>query len=248
MQLLSSLTGASRNALPHPSALSILIAGYQRNPHSLSSASEAPTHAGSVATHPAHLQALAVIVLNNLRYQHEWTDLCIHTVSPLRPSEPQAELGSGSQSPQPLPRPLVSGIPPQRLYMHPDDQLALIAADRRAKEHSSEGITEGSPGEEAWITRLRSPRREWVLPTHLREKWSLRRFAEVFDAIGAEPPAHDGLGDEDEKKGADDEGKAESAESGSKETLKRVLLATVDDDSTIVYYIVHDGVVKPRQN
>ena len=29
---------------------------------------------------------------------------------------------------------------------------------------------------------------------------------------------------------------------------KRVLLAIVDDDSTIVYYIVHEGVVKPRQN
>lgn len=29
---------------------------------------------------------------------------------------------------------------------------------------------------------------------------------------------------------------------------KRLLLATVDDDSTIVYYIVNDGIVKPRQN
>ena len=29
---------------------------------------------------------------------------------------------------------------------------------------------------------------------------------------------------------------------------KRLLLATLDDDSTVVYYIVHDGIVKPRQN
>jgi tRNA-splicing endonuclease subunit Sen15 len=29
---------------------------------------------------------------------------------------------------------------------------------------------------------------------------------------------------------------------------KRILLATLDDDSTVVYYIVHDGIVKPRQN
>jgi tRNA-splicing endonuclease subunit Sen15, fungi type len=29
---------------------------------------------------------------------------------------------------------------------------------------------------------------------------------------------------------------------------KRVVMAILDDDSTVVYYIVHDGVVKPRQN
>jgi len=26
------------------------------------------------------------------------------------------------------------------------------------------------------------------------------------------------------------------------------LLATLTDDSTVVYYIMHDGIVKPRQN
>ena len=120
-----------------------------------------------------------------------------------------------------LPRPLVSGVPPQRLYLHPDDQLTLLAADRKADG--------GEYQEEPWIARLRRPRREWVLPTHLREKWSLRRFAEVFDAIGPEP-----FGDPEP--------------TGSKETVKRLLLATVGDDSTTVYYIVHDGIVKPRQN
>jgi len=27
-----------------------------------------------------------------------------------------------------------------------------------------------------------------------------------------------------------------------------VLLATLHDDSTVVYYVMHDGIVKPRQN
>jgi tRNA-splicing endonuclease subunit Sen15 len=31
-------------------------------------------------------------------------------------------------------------------------------------------------------------------------------------------------------------------------TTKRVVLAIADADSTVVYYILHDGVVKPRQN
>ena len=76
--------------------------------------------------------------------------------------------------------------------------------------------------------------REWVLPTHLREKWSLRRFAEVFDAVAEKPPELD--------QGVEEAGK------GKRRGGKRVLLATVSDDSTVVYYIVHDGIVKPRQN
>ena len=79
--------------------------------------------------------------------------------------------------------------------------------------------------------------REWVLPTHLREKWSLRKFAEVFDSVGKIPP-----GEEEENKG--EEVKDDTARRGG----KRVLLATVGDDSTVLYYIMHDGIVKPRQN
>lgn len=79
--------------------------------------------------------------------------------------------------------------------------------------------------------------REWVLPTHIREKWSLRKFAEVFDAVGKIP-----LGEGEEEKGG--EGEDDKARRGG----KRLLLATVGDDSTVLYYIVHDGIVKPRQN
>ncbi len=79
--------------------------------------------------------------------------------------------------------------------------------------------------------------REWVLPTHLKEKWSLRKLAEVFDAIGRIPP---GGGDEEQGGDVEDE--------KTRRGGKRVLLATVGDDSTVVYYIIHDGIVKPRQN
>lgn len=82
--------------------------------------------------------------------------------------------------------------------------------------------------------------REWVLPTHLQEKWSLRRFAEVFDAVGEEPPVDDG--------GQDDGGQIQDEVKKKRRGGKRVLLATLGDDSTVVYYIVHDGIVKPRQN
>lgn len=109
------------------------------------------------------------------------------------------------------------------------------------------------------------PEREWVCPTHLREKWSLRRFGDIFDHITLYPPEFLGEPDENEMATLDemadsrgvatpdstsDEGHGDSARSDFNEwrTTKRILLATVDDDSTVVYYIVHDGIVKPRQN
>ena len=92
--------------------------------------------------------------------------------------------------------------------------------------------------------------REWVLPTQLTEKWSLRRFAEVFDAVGELPERPERVDEveEVERKDVRDEGQKGRGKGEKRRGGKRVLLATVNDDSTIVYYIVHDGIVKPRQN
>ena len=79
--------------------------------------------------------------------------------------------------------------------------------------------------------------RDWVMPTHLREKWSLRKFAEVFDAVEKTPPEEGGK----EKTAIEEDNK-------TRIEGKRMLLAVVGDDSTVVYYIMHDGIVKPRQN
>ncbi|KAF2156738.1 hypothetical protein K461DRAFT_289119 [Myriangium duriaei CBS 260.36] len=160
--------------------------------------------------HPPHLQHLAQQIAHNLQYQHNWTDVVVHHSSPDSKSSP-------------FPRPLISGLPPLRLYTHPDEQVALL---RKAK---AEGTTESD--DLAAVAKLSPPEREWVLPSHLKEEWSLRRFGEVFDQIGVVPPAPDGK-----------EGEVNPWRT------KRIVLATLDDDSTVVYYIVHDGIVKPRQN
>jgi tRNA-splicing endonuclease subunit Sen15 len=102
-----------------------------------------------------------------------------------------------------FPRPLLSGIPPSPVYVDPD-------ADPNAP-----------------ITAAAKQQREWVLPVDLREKWSPRKMAEVFDSM---PVGNWGV---------DAKGQLRK---------KRVLLAVVAEDSTVVYYFVHDGVVKPRQN
>lgn len=154
-----------------------------------------------------HLTALTKIVLNNLEYQHDWTRLREHTQSN-------------------LPRQLIYGLPPKRLYVHPDEQVEIIRAEKQLKERIPQ-----------------EPEVEWVLPLHISEKWSPSQFAAVFDAIEAIPP---GGADEDsfEVDGTDARWRLWR---GPKRG-KRILLATVQDDSTVTYYWIHDGLVKPRQN
>ncbi|CAI4219475.1 unnamed protein product [Parascedosporium putredinis] len=116
---------------------------------------------------------------------------------------------------------------PKRLYIHPDEQIEAIDVERDT----------GAAPEDT-----KEPEYEWVLPVHLHEDWSLRRFADVFDAIEAIPP----------RPSRDSEGAAELGPSGKdwrgEDRKKRLTMAIVADDSTVSYYIVHDGIVKPRQN
>jgi tRNA-splicing endonuclease subunit Sen15 len=155
------------------------------------------------------LHHLAATILHNLQYQHDWTSLTIHTHSTL--------------TGHPLPRPIISGLPPTRAYIHPDEQIEVVKA-----EHAT-----GTPVEQ-------SPEHEWVLPSHWGEKWTLARFAAVFDALGTVPPAAEDQHDE--------RGSTVGWKWQGRNRQKRLLLATLHDDSTVVYYIMHDGIVKPRQN
>jgi tRNA-splicing endonuclease subunit Sen15 len=159
--------------------------------------------------HPAYLHNLASTILHNLQYQHDWTSLSIHTHSIL--------------TGLPLPRPVISGLPPKRAYIHPDEQIELVKA-----EHAT-----GKPIEQV-------PEREWVLPSHWEEKWTLARFAAVFDALNNVPPSGDGAQEDHES--------SVGAQWRGKNRQKRLLLATLHDDSTVIYYVMHDGIVKPRQN
>ncbi|KAK4157115.1 tRNA-splicing endonuclease subunit Sen15 [Chaetomidium leptoderma] len=156
---------------------------------------------------PDHLAALTKVVLNNLEYQHDWTSVQEHT---------QAT----------LPRPLIYGLPPKRLYVHPDEQIDIIKAEKECGESIPQ-----------------EPEVEWVLPLHLSEKWSPAQFAAVFDAIEAVPPGEN----QEVSSEADDAGTQWKLWRGPKRG-KRVLLATVQDDSTVTYYWIFDGLVKPRQN
>jgi tRNA-splicing endonuclease subunit Sen15 len=154
-----------------------------------------------------HLEALAETVLHNLENQHDWTKLQVHRIPGLS-------------------RPLISGLPPRRLYVHPDEQIEIIMAEKNREE------------------RIPQPAEfEWVLPTHLAEKWSIKAFSEVFDAVEPIPPSNNHR----ESTELQDEDSHWKQWRGVKRG-KRILLATIQDDSTVVYYLMHDGIVKPRQN
>ena len=156
----------------------------------------------------SHHRALALQVQYDLQYQHDWTAIRLHTHS-----GPSTLLPASL-----LPQPLLSGLPAHHVYIHPDEQGDIL----------KQGLTEKDvPVEE-----------EWVLPTHLRETWTLRRFAEIFDAIEEAPP----------KQEAQESPTERNRYQRTRKRGKRLLMAVVNDDSTIVYYIIHDGIVKPRQN
>ncbi|KAE9379269.1 hypothetical protein N431DRAFT_434268 [Stipitochalara longipes BDJ] len=164
-----------------------------------------------VSLHPEYLHNLALSIKHNLQYHHDWTSLSVHTHSSLTNS--------------PFPRPVISGLPPKRAYIHPDEQAEILKV-----EHNT-----GTSIQQV-------PEREWVLPTHLQEKWSLAKFAAVFDALDTVPPA------EKEPLAAEEAVEIVGHQWQGRNRQKRLLLATIHDDSTVVYYIMHDGIVKPRQN
>ena len=108
---------------------------------------------------------------------------------------------------------------------------------------------------------------EWVLPTSIGEKWSLRRFAEVFDSLPEREALEwvqldERLGTHLNRQATRDAGVANGGKvltNGDSEykkeyrDAKRVVLAMLahagmGGDGTLSYYIMQEGDVKPRQN
>ncbi|TGZ85463.1 hypothetical protein EX30DRAFT_368548 [Ascodesmis nigricans] len=208
----------------------------------------------------AALANLVRIVIRNLEHQHRWSNLRVHTSSlstaPPSSSSSSSTLSSTTLAPSTtstapknsrfsisststttsaghphrqsttfFPRPVITGLPPTRLYTHPDEDPV------KARELEVE--------------------EEWVLPVDLREKSSVSRLAAVFDAI---PDMEEEVEvDDDESVDVEGEGERDGKGGKRKKTIrrkkvKRIFMAVVAEDSTVVYYLVHDGIVKPRQN
>jgi tRNA-splicing endonuclease subunit Sen15, fungi type len=170
--------------------------------------------------------ALPLEVLHNLRYQHNWTELHVHP-SQSSPSDSNA-LPKHSQND--TVDPLSHSIPPEPLHPPPVPLLSGVPP-RPIYTH---------PDFQAHLlahslTDTDIPvQREWVLPLNIGEKWTLERFCAVFDALPARAPL-------------------QGVDAHRHRDNKRLLLAMLSHqgkggDGTIVYYIMQEGDVKPRQN
>ena len=188
-------------------------------------------------------QHLALQLVHDLRFQHDWTELNIHYTVP------------GSRG-KVLPRPIVSGASPQRIYINPDKQIEILQKQ------------EGTAGWSDLECKCKR-NREWVLPSHQRESWGAERFAAVFDLLPEIPPDHmqdpsswqapwtqrrpsvqldplllAGCSSSDASNATIDQ----IPHRWRKRQPKRLLLAKLGKDSTVVYQIVHNGPTTPRQN
>ncbi|KAJ5973622.1 hypothetical protein N7481_010832 [Penicillium waksmanii] len=183
----------------------------------------------SASTNPQ--AATTLQILHNLQHQHLWTSLQIH-------ASPSNSTSSGPQESRP---PLISGVPPSRVYTHPDEQLYML----------EQGLREDD---------LR-PERLVVIPTAQGQNWSLRRMAAVFDALDEITIAADDEADFETRPPVEGDKvqkleeyyqRREKANATLEWGSKRVLLGMVNKgmggDGTVVYYIVQGGEVKPRQN
>lgn len=167
--------------------------------------------------------ALPLEILHNLQHQHGWRHLRLHVIAHETSTTELLDLGlthfstqtPRSQNPEKIY--LISGLPPRHIYLHPDLQNHLIR-----RKISEKSVT---------------VQREWILPMSLGEKWTLKKFCKVFDAL----PQRDALEPED------------GVDLVEWRDAKRVLMGMLSTngmggDGTVVYYIMQEGEVKPRQN
>jgi hypothetical protein len=173
------------------------------------------------------LAATTIQILHNLQHQHLWTSLEIHDIS---------ETSIASDAPPTL----ISGIPPHRVYTHPDEQLYML----------EKGIAEDD---------LR-PERLFVIPTAQGQSWSLRRMAAAFDSLAilelseSEEALSSGESVDPEKAQKLDEyyerkaNARETKEWGTRRALLAMTNRGMGGEGTVVYYVVQEGEVKPRQN
>lgn len=107
--------------------------------------------------------------------------------------------------------------------------------------------------------------KEWLLPVAQGQTWSLRKLAGAFDALPERWEDGDDYGNDEDAGAVEREGEEDDT-GGRRKKLeeframkrngkwggKRLLLAMVNKgmggDGTVVYYVVLEGSVKPRQN
>lgn len=170
--------------------------------------------------------ALPLQVLHNLGYQHNWTALRVHpSASSVIQDDAFKNLGDEdtiSFPANPVESDDIRSRPVTILSGYPPRPV-YTHPDYQAHLLAHDLIDARSLSQQ-----------EWVLPMSIGEKWTLHRFCAVFDSL----PERQLL---------------QGAGTYKHQDSKRLLLAMVGHqgkggDGTVVYYIMQEGDVKPRQN
>lgn len=185
---------------------------------------------------PDAATALCTQILHNLRFQHLWRDIRIQPPRSIAPTQRFS---------------LLFGRPPTPVYTHPDEQAFALEhgiqpaepnGDKECEQENTHKVKDGASPSHTYCDEY-----EWVLPTAQDQMLTLRQLAEVFDALPERErgpgqwtaPRSDVITEFDRRRREDWAG-------------KRILLAMVSSgmggDGTVVYYIIMEGAVKPRQN
>lgn len=190
----------------------------------------------TTATTKSPREFLALEVLHNLQHQHRWTDLKLYTISSPTTPTTSPTRSRRSRSPSSETIFLISGLPPRTMYVHPDLQKELLRRDLDVEDLAVQ--------------------REWVLPASTGEKWTLKRFAWVFDGLSERELVKVPPKEQPRITGNDGAATTRQPTSGDEfewKDAKRVVLGMVahngmGGDGTVAYYIMQEGEVKPRQN
>ncbi|KAK9477120.1 Sen15 protein-domain-containing protein [Lipomyces japonicus] len=112
----------------------------------------------------------------------------------------------------------------QHQHQHHDEITQQLSTESSWLTHDKLHIISGRPPQRLYGTDVQDANGkfaiEWVLPARTESKWSLSKWHAVFAAV----------------------------ESFTDQKLDRVLMAMHTEDSTVVYYFVHAGLIKPRKN
>lgn len=206
----------------------------------------------TVEERQAESKYVAELVSNNIQHQQLWTDvtpfeITLSTDSSFKPAtaaafaQPATPLISPRSLPETLNVPstykltLLTAVPPKRLFV--EDR---VPADYQEEKDDKEGEVKAVRGHLY---------KEFILPCITEQEWSIREWVEVFqqlDKVWERSMGKDGDDEDWEKVGVV---KSDThAEFVPDYKPRRLIMACVTNDGTVVYYIINRDITPPRRN
>lgn len=140
------------------------------------------------------------------------------------------------------------------IYQQLWTDINLFEIPFNSDEHTRGSLTlcYGKPPEKIFNDENNDPdetgyyHHEWVLPAMTNQDWSIAYWVQIFEEIDnllAKASKH-----ATQQRKVDETDLKESESKKSPKKAKRVIMACIDNDGTVVYYNVYRGIMPPRNN